>query len=137
MVVVAHPDLKRGDEELVRLYRAKDRIERDFRTIKKLLQLRPIHHREVTKVTAHVTVCMLSLLLERLLGTRLKNLSGMSAERALELLEPCRLAVVPLQERRAYASTTLDKDQDKILRHLGMLYLGDDRVIADRITPRI
>lgn len=135
-VVVANPALPHGDEELVRLYRAKDRIERDFRTIKGLIQLRPIRHRQVTKVKAHVTVCMLSLHLERLLETRLRGHAGASAEAALEMLEPCRLAVTQLQTRRAYASTRLDKAQHDILKRLGMLHLADDSVLAERLVPR-
>ncbi len=136
MVVVANPALPHGDEELVRLYRSKDRVERDFWTIKGLLQLRPIRHRQVTKIKAHVTVCMLSLHLERLLATRLEAPLGTSAEAALETLEPCRLSMTKLQGRRGYASTRLDKAQHGILKCLGMLHLADDSVLAERLMPR-
>lgn len=136
MVIVAHPELPHGDEELVRLYRAKDRIERDFKTIKGLIQLRPIRHRQVIKVKAHVTVCMLSLYLERMLEARLGGPGCVSSEAALETLEPCRLSMLKLGGRRFYTSANLDKAQHGILKRLGMLHLADDSVIAERLMPR-
>lgn len=55
------------------MYREKDIVEKDFQVIKSVLEIRPIRHRSDEKVKAHVTICMLALLLERILR---KNLKG-------------------------------------------------------------
>ncbi|MFH1468757.1 MAG: hypothetical protein ABIO70_30495 [Pseudomonadota bacterium] len=52
-------------EQLVLLYFSKDVVEKDFQTIKSELDLRPIRHRTDLKVCAHVSLCMLALLLQR------------------------------------------------------------------------
>jgi hypothetical protein len=63
-VLVAHPDLDLPAAEICRLYRSRARIEQDFRTIKSFIQLNPVRHRIEHKVRAHVSICMLALLLE-------------------------------------------------------------------------
>ncbi|HIE69007.1 MAG TPA: hypothetical protein EYP98_01950, partial [Planctomycetes bacterium] len=65
VLLLADPGLGRSASEVVQLYRDKDAVERDFRTIKTDLKLRPVFHHSDPKVRAHVTLCMLSLLLER------------------------------------------------------------------------
>lgn len=51
--------------ELVQLYRSKDQVERDFKEIKSVLELRPVRHRTDAKVAAHVTLCVLALAVQR------------------------------------------------------------------------
>jgi len=83
-VVVSHPKLPQSAIELYRLYTSKDKVEKDFETIKGLVKLRPVRHRQDGKVRAHVTLCMLALLLERTLDNKLRN--KCSAKRASETL---------------------------------------------------
>lgn len=64
-VLVSHPDLPSEPEQLCRLYRSKDTVEKDFQVVKSVANLRPIRHRTDSKVRAHVTLCMLALLLTR------------------------------------------------------------------------
>lgn len=42
----------------LKLYRAKDVIERDFRLIKDVVELRPIYHHIYAKVRAHLGCCV-------------------------------------------------------------------------------
>jgi len=65
MLLVGHPELPNSAADLVRLYRAKDAVEQDFRTIKEAVKLRPFYHHTDPKVRAHVSLCMLALLIER------------------------------------------------------------------------
>ena len=88
-VLAVHPSIKESAERLCRLYREKDVVEKDFGTIKGLIELRPIRHRTDVKVRAHVTVCMLALLLERTLTQRLGGET--TAEAALDELATCHL----------------------------------------------
>jgi hypothetical protein len=134
-VLVAHPDVSRDAVDLCRLYRAKDAVEKDFQVIKSVVQLRPIWHRTDGKVRAHVTLCMLALLLERTLKRRLKGSS--TSDAALELLESCRLNLFAGQDGPpAYTITHLSPEQKAILQALRLQSLADDEELTDRITPR-
>jgi hypothetical protein len=134
-VLVAHPDLLHNAVDLCRLYRAKDAVEKDFQIIKSVIELRPIRHRDDAKVRAHVTLCMLALLLERTLQRRLAG--HLSAEAALELLASCDVNLFAGRNGPPlYIITQPDTDQQAILRTLRLQHLVDDGHLAERITPR-
>lgn len=134
-LLVAHPRLPHTAIELCRLYRAKDAVEKDFQAIKSLIELRPVRHRNDGKVRAHVSVCMLSLVLERTLENKLRG--SFSPQMALELLEPCRLNQYGTARGQAiYGLTQLSPEQMRILRRLGLTQLADETAVADRIKPR-
>ncbi|MSP63317.1 MAG: hypothetical protein EXR72_23840 [Myxococcales bacterium] len=135
-VVVAHPDLTLSAVELCRLYRAKDIVEKDFRAIKGLVELRPIHHHTDAKVRAHVTLCMLALLLERTLAWRLKGQH--SAPAALEIFEPCRLnRLAAGRNAILHVLTATTPKQNTLLAALDMTHLADGCEVNDRLRrPR-
>jgi len=133
-LLVAHPEVEQSAVELCHLYRSKDVVEKDFETIKSVVKLRPVHHRLDAKVRAHVTICMLSLLLERTLGDRLGG--AFTAGLALEELGTCHLNRYAAEQGSAYALTERTDQQEAILRKLRMRALADDDEILDRITPR-
>jgi hypothetical protein len=133
-VLVAHPLLRERPEQLVRIYRSKDAVEKDFEIIKSLVKIRPIRHRTNAKVRAHVTLCMLALLLQRTLAARL---GSVSPKRAIETLSTCCLNRYQQEgTASAYTITQPDAEQLAILRKLGLLKLADDREAADMLTPR-
>jgi hypothetical protein len=135
-VLVAHPDLTHTAEALCRLYRAKDAVEKDFQVIKSVVQIRPVWHRTDAKVRAHVTLCMLALLLERTLQRALHKLQ-MTAEAAIESLAECRLNYYAGdQGHGVYCITQIDTDQRAILKALRLLHLADDADMTDKIRPR-
>ena len=118
-VLVAHPELSQSANELCELYRAKDAVEKDFQSIKSVVQLRPVRHRDDGKVRAHVTLCMLSLLLERTLKHRLADHS--TAVAALECLKTCHLNRYAGRDgSSAYIVTEPDAEQSAILRKLNV-----------------
>jgi hypothetical protein len=123
-VLVAHPDIQRTAPALCRLYRAKDAIEKDFQTIKTVVELRPIWHHTDAKVRAHVALCMLALLLQRTLARKLAGLC--SAESALEILATAHLnRFVGSDGTVAHVVTRTDADQNRILRRLQLQRLAD------------
>jgi hypothetical protein len=138
-LLIGHPDLLHTAEQLVELFRAKDAVEKDFQTIKSVLKLRPVRHRTDAKVRAHVTLCMLALLLERTLEHRLAD-AGLryTAEAAFEILSTCHLnqeaalgGHMPL-----YTVTRATTEQLAILHALDAQSLVDDKELATTITPR-
>jgi hypothetical protein len=135
-VLVAHPELPHSGAELCRLYREKDTVEKDFQVIKSVVELRPIWHHAEAKVRAHVTLCMLSLLLERTLRQRLHR-GGFTTDAALEALATCDLNLYGGNgSPAAYSITQPNSAQRAILRALRMQHLVDDDHLTARITPR-
>lgn len=133
-LIVAQPEVPHSAAELCQLYRAKDAVEKDFRIIKSLVQLRPVYHQTDAKVRAHVTLCMLALALERALNRRLKNAS---AEQALDSLRSCCLNRFEDGEGQShYVVTQADAEQQALLRELKLHDLIDDAYVVERLRPR-
>jgi hypothetical protein len=131
--IVAHPDETRTAVELCQLYRAKDAVEKDFQVIKSLIRVRPIWHRTDPKVRAHVTICMLALLLERTLNERLANVS---AAQAIQVLSTCCLNRFAGTRRVNYVVTHPDDAQQALLRELRLGQLAEDDYIVERLQAR-
>jgi DNA-binding transcriptional MerR regulator len=133
----AHPDLPLSAADLVATYFAKDAVEKDFQTIKSELELRPIRHRTDLKVRAHVTLCMLALLLERQLEQRL-HAAGvpMTATSLFDALSAVHLNILRLGSRTTHLVTERDPDAAALLTALGLQHLVDDALVAQRIQPR-
>jgi transposase len=138
-LLVADPDLHQSAAELVRLYYAKDKIEKDFQSIKGLVRLRPVRHRTDPKVRAHVTVCMLALLLSRTLQQTLAGTpASTTAETAFEILDNCHLnrLRMPRDTTLLYSITELTAQQRSLLTALRLEHLADDQHVIETIMPR-
>jgi transposase len=139
VLLVAHPEIPLSAAELAKLYRAKDVIERDFRLIKDVVELRPIYHHTDAKVRAHVTLCVLALLLQRVLEGRLAAAGRpMTAAACLETLATCRLNRYEPNELLDfdYSVTQPSPEQLAILQALGLTSLIRHQELATRLTPR-
>lgn len=91
-VVVASPDIDLSAPDLVKLYRSKDKVEKDFREIKSVLELRPVRHRTDAKVRAHVALCVLALAVQRTMDAKLAKAGRTeTAQAALQELRNVRL----------------------------------------------
>jgi hypothetical protein len=126
-IVVSDPRVE-GDAARISAiyYRERQLIERDFRTIKSVLKLRPVHHRSDAKLRAHVTICMLALLLLRILDQRLRDADiDISAEAALELLETVYVNSLKIGRQTLHTLTMPTDDQRRLLAALDMLPLLD------------
>ena len=136
-LIVADPTVQGTPAQLVDLYFAKDQVEKDFQTIKSELDLRPVRHRTDPKVCAHVTLCVLALLLERSVEQKLAA-SGvqMSAAMAFELLATCHLNHIRSGDDALYCITRLSRGQRELLTALDALELADDESVVPRLTPR-
>ena len=112
-------------------------MEADFHIIKSVVKLRPVRHRRDEKVRAHVALCMLALTVQRELTARLQK-EGVSAEQALEQLEPCRLSLYPGKGHRgdAYVLPEVGREPVGILRRLGLTRLVEERELAAALRPR-
>lgn len=139
VLLIAHPELTLTAAEMVQLYRAKDAVEKDFQTIKAVTKLRPVFHHTDPKVRAHVTLCMLALLVERTLEQRLRSTPvAMTAPTCFELLRGCHLNLLrttpdaPTQ----YRLTEPTQEQRAILRSLRLGELIEEEAVQAGLIPR-
>lgn len=136
-ILVGHAELAQSAADLVTLYYSKDAVEKDFQTIKSITELRPVHHRTDPKVRAHVTLCMLGLLLDRVLVARSASANtATTAPAALESLRPVHLNRLRHGGRSFYTVTTPSPEQTALLASLGMETLVENCNIRTLITPR-
>lgn len=129
VLLLAHPDIPHNAAELADYYRGKDVVEKGFQTIKSFVQLRPVFHYTDPKVHAHVSICMLALMLMRTLRQRLE-LAGLdlTETNTLELLADCRLEErVSVNGTTINHSTKLNQEQGRILAKLNLEYLVDTK----------
>lgn len=139
ILLLGHPDLPQTGKQLVNLYRVKDTVEKDFQTIKSVIKLRPIYSYTDPKVQAHITICMLALLLMRTLEHRLRNAElPLTAPACIEALASCHL-----NRRRAdrkgqplYDITLCNALQQQILKALCLEHLAQDEHMRSHITLR-
>jgi hypothetical protein len=69
--------------ELALLYKSLLEVERSWRDLKQVLDLRPVYHRKEDRIRAHVTLCFLGLMLVRVVETTVQE-SWPSLRRELE-----------------------------------------------------
>lgn len=139
VLLLGHPALEQSGEQLVGRYRGKDVVEKDFQTIKSVVDLRPVFHYTDPKVAAHVSICMLAVLLLKTLRTMLDaNDCRLTESAALELLATCRLTQRrnPTTSGALYHCTLPDEEQETILESLGWTNFVELDQLRDAITPR-
>jgi transposase len=87
-----------GVLDAVALYKELTDVERGFRQLKDVLALRPIYHQIEPRVKAHIFVAALALLVQRLLGRRLREAGvDLSPERVMQALSTVRLVSFRLE----------------------------------------
>lgn len=135
-LIVTHPDVLGSPGELVQLYFAKDKVEKDFQTIKSVLALRPVNHQTDSKVRAHVTLCMLALLLQRTMEQQFERARlPLTTRAALGLLETARLNLFA-GKAPVYGITEPNPEQRRILAALKLGELADDGQLNAQLHSR-
>src|SRR5437016_3946456 len=107
----------RSPDQMLSLYFNKDIIEKAFRSLKGIIQLRPIRHWLAERVHAHVFLCYLAYLLLSLLQYRLRK-TDFTAESALRELSTMYKVYLRDAKNRFHLSrvVTLTKKQELILK---------------------
>src|SRR5512135_1547405 len=78
--------------DAVAMYKELTDVESGFRQLKDVMAMRPIYHQVESRVKAHIFVAALALLVQRLLGRRLKEAGvDLSPARAMHALSTVRL----------------------------------------------
>jgi transposase len=101
--------------DAVGLYKELTEVESGFRQLKDMMAMRPIYHQIEPRVRAHIFVAALALLVQRLLGRRLKEAGvDLSPARAMQALATVRLVTFHLEgqpERRGLTGGCPDARQ--------------------------
>jgi len=99
--------------------------------------LEALDSRTDAKVRAHVALCMLALYIQRSLAWQLRK-ENISAEQALEQLEPCRLCryVTKGSGRDAYVLPQISAEDRALLRRLGLTRRVEPGELRAALRPR-
>jgi transposase len=114
-----------SEQKMLSLYFDKDVVEKAFRSLKGITQLRPIRHWLAERVHAHVFLCYLAYLLLSLLQYRLRR-TDFTAESALsELGTMYKVYLRDAQQRfRLSRVVTLTRKQELILKTIDKALLN-------------
>lgn len=102
-------------EEILDAYQALLGVEDNFRTLKTPLRMRPMYHRRAHRIEAHVTVCMLAVLVLREVERR----TSMRFDAVRELFKPVRATLIEQGERRFWQRTECDDQVETVLEAVG------------------
>ena len=109
--------------DAVAMYKELTEVESGFRQLKDVMAMRPIYHQIEMRVKAHIFVAALALLVQRLLGRRLKEAGvDLSPAQAMQALTTVRLVTFRLKgqpERRGVAGGS--QDARRVLKALKLL----------------
>lgn len=114
-------------KEIVKTYFEKDRVEKAFKCLKGMIELRPIRHWLSGRVRAHVFICYLSYALLSMLDWRLKSAGiEISLEQALGLLENLHRVRIydPATGNSFVKHTTMSKQQEALFKAVNKGLMG-------------
>lgn len=98
LFVISTTEIGLSGEEILKIYREKDIIEKAFRTIKSEIDLRPFFLSSDESVTGYVFVCALAYQVRSILRFLLKKSnSEMSIEEAFELLDRMKVVKISVE----------------------------------------
>jgi transposase len=107
--------------EAVTAYKELCEIERGFREIKDILEMRPIFHRKKERAQAHIFVAALALLLDRALEKKLKAARvPLSAAQALKTLKTMHVVDITVDGEHTRGVTAGSKRAQQVLTAVGV-----------------
>ena len=118
--VICCTDVNMSAKEILLAYRDKDKAEKAFRCIKCFIKVRPIRHWKDNRVKAHIFLCVLAYLLQKVLEHKLElNGLKMTAEEALNELSGIKIVSYYVGEKVIDKITKVNEKQKLILGKLG------------------
>jgi transposase len=108
-----------NEEEMVKGYFEKDKVEKSFRCMKGLLEVDKVRFWLANRVKGHIFVCYLAYLLLSVLEYKLRRI-GIKAAEAIETMETMYRVYItdPRSQNKFVKTVTLSKKQEDILREI-------------------
>ena len=123
-LLLGHPNIGLTCDEAIAVYRQKDVVEADFRTIKSVFEIQPTFHWTDDKIRSHIVLCILALLVERLIEQRLTNPKGpRTADAALAQLATLQLHRLRIGNNVHSCQTEFEPHVSKLARTLRLRQL--------------
>jgi len=126
VIQTEEPDFSALDA--VATYKELSEVERAFRNLKDVIDMRPIYHQKPQRVQAHIFVASLAFLLDRALEKKLKSAKiDISSQEAWQLLKTVRVVDIDLGNGEQKRSVTHGSARaERILRAVGVKDLDPD-----------
>jgi transposase len=112
--ILSTSDDSLSPEDVALGYKQLMEVERAFRTLKTTLDLRPVYHRKDERITAHVFLCFLALLLVRTAERK----TGLTWDKIRSVMERLHLGEFTSKDGRVLQTTELTPEQQNILKQL-------------------
>jgi transposase len=114
--------------DAVAIYKELGEVERAFRGLKDVIEMRPVYHQKPHRVKAHVFVASLAFLIDRALEKKLKSAQiDISTEEAWQLLKTVRVVEIDLGNEEQKQSVTRGSARAaRILKAVGVSNLDPD-----------
>jgi transposase len=111
-----------SDEQVVAKYKELSRVEEAFRELKDFIDLRPIYHRKARRISAHIFICVLALLFERILERKLRaaKIEGLSIREALNEMKRLRILKDKVNQVEVSRVSALSTTHRRILGAIGV-----------------
>jgi transposase len=107
--------------QAVEAYKELSDVERSFRELKDLIEMRPIYHQQPKRVRAHIFVAALAFLLDRALERKLKAAAvPMSSAQALDALRTIHVVDIRVGTEIRRGVTTGNHQARQVLAALGI-----------------
>jgi len=108
-------------EEIVKHYQELSDIEDGFRSVKDLIEARPVHHKKDERVCAHLFVAQLAQVLMRQLRHHLQKAgSYLSAPDAMEAMKSLGVAVLNIDGEQQILAGGMSRDARTVIQILGI-----------------
>jgi transposase len=107
--------------DAIAAYKELSEVERAFRCLKDVIEMRPIYHRDDGRVKGHIFVAVLAFLLKRALEKKLKAAgSHLSGEAALEALRTIHVVQIQVGPKSKQGVTGGSSRAREVLKALGI-----------------
>jgi hypothetical protein len=97
-------------------YKGLMRVEHAWQSFKHSLDIQPVFLRKDERIEAHVTLCMITYLLERWAEIQ----SGLTFDRIRHLLRPLHAVELIQEDQHLWKPSSLDKEQKNLLKKLSL-----------------
>jgi len=132
--VIKTTELNLSLKDIVFKYKDLLDVEDGFRQLKDFIKVAPVYHWRYRRVKAHVFICVLALLLEKLLDRKLNEAKvDLSARKALEKLKTIKVVSNRVGKLDLKYVTPPTQELDKILAACGLYKLP--KILTDPIPP--
>jgi len=117
--ILCTSDKNLSPEEIAITYKRLSEIERSFRSLKSLHDMEPTYHSVDRRIKAHVNICVLAHLLERILEKKLEKEGViLTASKALRYLKELQMARMTLKNRNVLVRGEITPEISRIFKAL-------------------